>query len=79
MILLDTQDLLIFEHVAGLHSISRAAEKLDYVQSNVSQRMKILEDELGARLLIRSNRGVKLTACLSTDFSTKNAFSPYIV
>lgn len=58
---MDTQDLLIFEHVADLHSISRAAEKLDYVQSNVSQRMKILEDELGARLLIRSNRGVKLT------------------
>ena len=34
---------------------------MDYVQSNVSQRMKVLEDELGARLLIRSNRGVKLT------------------
>ena len=61
MILLDTQDLLIFKHVADLHSISRAAEKLDYVQSNVSQRIKILEDELSARLLIRSNRGVKLT------------------
>jgi len=61
MMLLDTQDLLIFKHVADLHSISKSAEKLDYVQSNVSQRMKILEDELGARLLIRSNRGVKLT------------------
>ena len=59
--LLDTQDLLIFKHVADLHSISKAAEKLGYVQSNVSQRMKILEDELGARLLIRSNRGAKLT------------------
>jgi len=52
---------LIFKHVADLHSISKAAEKLGYVQSNVSQRIKILEDELGARLLIRSNRGVKLT------------------
>ena len=59
--LLDTQDLLIFKRVADLHSISRAAEKLDYVQSNVSQRMKILKDELGACLLIRSNHGVKLT------------------
>lgn len=59
--IVETQDLLIFKHVADLHSISRAAEKLDYVQSNVSQRMKILEDKLGARLLIRSNRGVKLT------------------
>lgn len=54
-------DILIFKHVVDLHSISRAAEKLDYVQSNVSQRMKILEDELGARLLIWNNRGVKLT------------------
>lgn len=61
MMLLDTQDLLIFKRVADLHSISRAAEKLDYVQSNVSQRMKILKDELGACLLIRSNHGVKLT------------------
>ncbi|WP_214729601.1 LysR family transcriptional regulator [Exiguobacterium sp. s168] len=52
---------MIFKPVADLHSISRAAEKLDYVQSNVSQRMKILEDELVAHLLIRSNRGVKLT------------------
>ena len=59
--LLDTQDLLIFKHIADLYSILRVTEKLDYVQSNVSQRMKILEDELGARLLIRSNRGVRLT------------------
>lgn len=59
--MLDIQDLLIFKHVADQHSISKAAEKLGYVQSNVSQRIKILEDELGARLLIRSNRGVKLT------------------
>lgn len=61
MILLDTQDLLIFKRVTGLHSISRAAEKLDYVQSNVSQQVMNLEDELGARLMIRSNHGVKLT------------------
>lgn len=61
MMLLDTQDLLIFKHIADLYSILRVTEKLDYVQSNVSQRMKILEDELGARLLIRSNRGVRLT------------------
>ncbi|WP_214722011.1 LysR family transcriptional regulator [Exiguobacterium sp. s192] len=55
------QDLLIFKHVADLHSIRSTVEKLGYVQSNVSQQMKILEGELGVRLLIRSNRGVILT------------------
>lgn len=50
-----------FKHVADLHSIRSTVEKLDHVQSNVSQQMKILEDELGVRLSIRSNRGVRLT------------------
>ncbi|WP_449402634.1 LysR family transcriptional regulator [Exiguobacterium artemiae] len=51
----------MFKHVAELYSILRAIEKLGYVQSNVSQRVKILEDELGNRLLIRSNLAVNLT------------------
>lgn len=45
MMLLDIQNLLIFKHIADLYSILRATEKLDYVQSNVSQQMKILENE----------------------------------
>ena len=52
---------MIFKHVADLHSISRAAEKLGCIQLNVSRQMKVLEDELGVRLLIRSHRGVRLT------------------
>ncbi|WP_214803295.1 LysR family transcriptional regulator [Exiguobacterium sp. ERU656] len=51
---------MIFKHVADIHSISKVAEKSGYVKSNVSQRMKILEDELGVHLLIRSNRKVRL-------------------
>lgn len=52
---------MIFKHVADLQLISRVAEKLSYVQSNVSQRMKIFEDELGVRLLNHSNRGERFT------------------
>lgn len=58
---MESHDLWIFKHVAELQSISKAAEQLGYVQSNVSQRMKSLEDELGVRLLMRNNRGVTLT------------------
>ncbi|KMY55864.1 transcriptional regulator [Bacillus sp. FJAT-27231] len=58
---MESHDLLIFKHVAESHSISKAAEKLGYVQSNISQRIKILEEELGVRLLNRNNRGVTIT------------------
>ncbi len=59
--ILESHDLWIFKHVAELQSISRAAEKLGYVQPNISQRIKGLEEELGVKLLKRNNRGVTLT------------------
>ncbi|EEL51904.1 Transcriptional regulator, LysR [Bacillus cereus Rock3-44] len=58
---LESHDLWIFKHVAELQSISKAAEKLGYVQPNISQRIKTLEDELGVKLFKRNNRGVTLT------------------
>ncbi|PFA63360.1 transcriptional regulator [Bacillus sp. AFS015802] len=58
---MESHDLRIFKAVADLGSISAAAEKLGYVQPNVSQRIKGLEEELGVRLLKRTNRGVTLT------------------
>lgn len=58
---MESHDLWIFKHVAELKSVSKAAEHLGYVQSNVSQRIKGLEDELGIRLFLRNNRGVTLT------------------
>ncbi|MDP7980609.1 LysR family transcriptional regulator [Bacillus sp. WLY-B-L8] len=58
---MESHDLWIFKHVAELQSISRAAEKLGYVQPNISQRIKSLEEELGVKLLVRNNRGVTLT------------------
>ncbi|MBC6976095.1 LysR family transcriptional regulator [Bacillus sp. Xin] len=58
---MESHDLWIFKHVAELQSISRAAEKLGYVQPNISQRIKTLEDKLGVKLFKRNNRGVTLT------------------
>lgn len=58
---MESHELKIFKQVAELQSVSRAAEKLGYVQPNVSQRIKNLEEELGVRLFLRNNRGVTLT------------------
>lgn len=58
----DLNDLLIFVTVADKTSISKAAEKLNYVQSNVTTRIRQLENRLGASLFNRQSRGVSLTA-----------------
>jgi DNA-binding transcriptional LysR family regulator len=58
---MDAADLRIFEAVARLGGISRAAETLHTVQSNVTARIRLLEDELGNKLFRRHARGVELT------------------
>ncbi|MDR4219765.1 transcriptional regulator [Priestia megaterium] len=58
---MESQDLRIFKCVAETKSLSKAAEVLGYVQPHISQRIKNLEEELGTKLLIRTNRGVTLT------------------
>lgn len=42
--------------------MNRAAEELNTVQSNVTQRIRRLEDDLGEALFDRHSRGVSLTA-----------------
>ncbi len=59
---MDASDLRIFEAVARLGGINRAAAELHTVQSNVTTRLRLLEQELGARLFDRGRRGVALTA-----------------
>lgn len=59
---MDAADLRIFEAVARLGGISRAAEALHTVQSNVTGRIQQLEDELGTQLFRRHARGVEPTA-----------------
>lgn len=50
----------IFKAVAEFQSVSKAARKLDYVQSNVSKRIEKIERELGCALFIRTNKGMSL-------------------
>jgi DNA-binding transcriptional LysR family regulator len=57
----DAADLRIFEAVARLGGMNRAAAELNTVQSNVTQRVRALEDELGSPLFERHSRGVALT------------------
>lgn len=59
---MDAADLRIFESVARNGSMNRAALELHTVQSNVTARIRLLEDELGAPLFHRHHRGVELTA-----------------
>ncbi|MEF3302072.1 LysR family transcriptional regulator [Paenibacillus sp. GYB003] len=58
---MELTDLKIFAAVAEEGSISGAAERLEYVQSNVTARIRKLESELGASLFRRHPKGVELT------------------
>ena len=55
-------DLRIFKVVAEEGGITRAAARLNRVQSNVTTRVKQLEAKLGATLFVRENRKMKLSA-----------------
>lgn len=59
---MDTADLRVFEAVARLGAMNRAAIELNTVQSNVSARIRRLEEALAAPLFDRRNSGVVLTA-----------------
>jgi LysR family transcriptional regulator, cell division regulator len=59
---MDAGDLRVFEAVARLGGMSRAAGELNTVQSNVTSRIRGLEDELGVPLFQRTSRGVVLSA-----------------
>jgi DNA-binding transcriptional LysR family regulator len=58
---MDASDLAIFAAVARTGGINKAAQELHTVQSNVTQRIRLLEDELGVPLFHRHSRGVTLT------------------
>lgn len=55
------KQLEIFVQVARLRSFSRAAEALYLTQPTVSAHMSALEEELGAQLVVRSTRELRLT------------------
>ena len=55
------RDLKVFEAVARLGGMNRAAVELNTVQSNVTARIQALEADIGSMLLERHSRGVSLT------------------
>lgn len=58
---MESLELRIFNEVAHSKSISKAAEKMGYVQSNITTHIKKLENELNTSLFLRHNKGVTLT------------------
>ncbi len=54
---MESGDLKIFQAVAREGSITKAAQMLNYVQSNVTARVHKLEEDLNIRLFHRTNRG----------------------
>ncbi len=59
---MDLGSLRILLAVAEEGSVSRAAERLNYVQSNVTTRLRRLEENLGTPLFARTGRGMVATA-----------------
>lgn len=56
------RQLVAFNTVARLGSVSRAATELNLTQPAVSIQLGLLEDSAGAPLLERNGRGIRLTA-----------------
>ncbi|TPV94066.1 MAG: LysR family transcriptional regulator [Myxococcales bacterium FL481] len=57
----DVNDVLAFVHVVAAGSFSAAARELSVPVSSVSRRVARLEDQLGAQLLQRTTRRLRLT------------------
>lgn len=58
---MDLSQLKMFKTVAEQGSIAKASEILHCVPSNISNRIKLLETELGVSLFIRKGRGLVIT------------------
>lgn len=59
---MNINDLKLFEAVAIHGNFTKAAESMFTVQSNVTARIKSLEEEFGATLFARTSRKVELTS-----------------
>lgn len=59
---MELSDLAFFSAVARCGSISKAAQQLNTVQSNVTMRIKLLEEKIGLPLFNRHSRGMIVTS-----------------
>jgi DNA-binding transcriptional LysR family regulator len=59
--MIDLNAMIVFAHVVDAGSISAAAREIGQPKSTVSRRIRLLEEELGVRLLQRTTRSLKLT------------------
>ncbi|HSR80649.1 MAG TPA: LysR substrate-binding domain-containing protein [Hyphomicrobiaceae bacterium] len=59
---IDLESLKIFRTVVDEGGVVRAATKLNRVQSNVTTRIRQLEEHVGARLFRREGRSIRLSA-----------------
>ena len=62
MRIIDLESLKIFRTVVDEGGVIRAASKLNRVQSNVTTRIRQLEEHVGARLFRREGRSIRLSA-----------------
>ncbi|MGG0938684.1 LysR family transcriptional regulator [Brevibacillus centrosporus] len=67
---MDIDQLQAFLHVANSKSFTRAAEKMNVVQSTITTRVQMLERHIGKDLLKRDKRNIGLT-------SAGRSFLPY--
>jgi DNA-binding transcriptional LysR family regulator len=58
---MELSDLNIFRTVVESGGITRAAEKLNRVQSNVTTRIAQLEEDLGVKLFVREGKKMRLS------------------
>lgn len=58
---MNIKDFIIFKTVASMGSFNRAAQQLNYVQSNITSRIQKLEQQIGTKLFHRHQRGITLT------------------
>jgi DNA-binding transcriptional LysR family regulator len=58
---MELSDLFIFRTVVEAGGVTRAAERLNRVQSNVTMRIKKLEEELATELFLREGKRLKVS------------------
>ena len=53
--------IIAFYHVATMQSVARAAEELGVTPGAVSQQLRVLEEQLGTKLVTKAGRRIRLT------------------